>query len=109
MYIYPALKLNMGSWEYFVVKMKMSEAAKEIKFAAELKDNHGGDESLDQQIQRILKTSRSEQIVKYLQTNKDRFFNSLVVAAFKGNPTFTPVSIESTPELSIFRGSIEWE
>ena len=42
MYIYPALKLNMGSWEYFVVKMKMSEAAKEIKFAAELKDNHGG-------------------------------------------------------------------
>ena len=33
--IYAALKMEMGSWLYYSVKMKMSEVASEIKFAYE--------------------------------------------------------------------------
>ena len=45
---YSAMKLKMGNWDYYVVRMKMAEVAKEVKFASEVND----DKTLDEVIQR---------------------------------------------------------
>jgi len=96
--MYAALKMKMGSWDYYSVRMKMSEVANEIKFASEVND----DKTLDTAIQREIGKSRAgTQIVNYLVQNKERFFNSLVVAALDGNPTFNPVSLANEPRFEM--------
>ena len=96
--LYAAIKMKMGAWDYYSVKMKMSEAASEIQFATEVHD----DKTLDTMIQRELKKSRAgTHIVNYLVKNEERFFNSLVVAALDGNPVFNPISIEDKPEFRL--------
>ena len=102
--VYAALKMKMGSWLYYSVRMKMSEVASEIKFAYEVND----DKTLDKAIQREIGTSRAgTQIVNYLVQNEHRFFNSLVVAALDGNPKFSPVSIEDDPKFEFFRDQFQ--
>ena len=98
MNLYPALKFEMGLWQYFVVKMSASELAETVKFASEVYD----DRTLDQAIQRILKTSRVRtEIVTYLQKQPWRFFSSIVVAALGGEPQFYPVEITDEPQFKL--------
>ena len=86
---YSAMKLKMGKWDYYVVRMKMSQLAREVRFASEVND----DKTLDEVIQRELKESRAKkQIVRYLQKNEERFFGSIVVAALGGEPSFAKFS-----------------
>ena len=102
--VYAALKMKMGSWIYYSVRMKMSEVASEIKFAYEVND----DKTLDKAIQREIGTSRAgTQIVNYLVQNEHRFFNSLVVAALDGNPEFNPVSIDEDPTFRLVRNQFK--
>ena len=83
MQLYPALSASMGSWQYYIVKMRMREVAAEVKFGSEVHS----DATLDQAIQRAIKESRvKREIVTYLTGQKDRFFGSLVVAAVGGSP-----------------------
>ena len=83
--IYAALKMEMGSWLYYSVKMKMSEVASEIKFAYEVND----DKTLDTAIQREIGTSRAgTQIVNYLVQNEHRFFNSLLLLPLTATQVF---------------------
>ena len=89
--LYAALKMKMGSWTYYSVSMTMSQVANEIKFAHEVSD----DKTLDKAIQRSIQLSRAgKQIVNYLVKNEQRIFNSLVVAALDGNPSFNEVKID---------------
>jgi len=98
---YAALKMKMGSWDYYSVKMRMSQVANEIQFASEVND----DKTLDKHIQREISRGRAgTQIVNYLLKNDERFFNSLVVAALDGNPQFNPVTIEDIPEMRMVKG-----
>lgn len=100
---YPALKMRMGTWDYFVVRMRMADAASEIKFASEVND----DKTLDFAIQREINESRAKrQIVKYLQINEERFFGSLVVAALDGNPRWFPVDIAKDPRFEMVAGEV---
>ena len=83
---YPAMKLRMGSWDYYSVKITMRDVATEIKFAREVND----DRTLDSAIQRSIGEGRAgKSIVNYLTKHDNRFFNSLVVAALDGNPNFS--------------------
>lgn len=100
---YPALKMRMGTWDYFVVRMRMADAASEIRFASEVND----DKTLDLAIQREINESRAKkQIVKYLQINEERFFGSLVVAALEGNPRWFPVDIAKDPKFEMVAGEV---
>ena len=58
MNIYPALRLHMGDqiegWTYYVIKMKMKDIGKEIRFAGEF----SGSKTLNEVIQRQLDESR---------------------------------------------------
>lgn len=100
MNIYPALRLRMGSWTYYVVKMSMRELSDTVKFASEVYD----DRTLDEAIQRILNESRAKkEIAEYLKRQPDRFFSSIVVAAIEGDPKFYAVEIEEEERFALLR------
>jgi len=99
MNLYPALQAEMGSWKYYIVKMKMREVASEVRFATEIYT----DKTLDEAIQRELKEGRvRKEIATFLIRRKDRFFSSLVVAAIGGSPKFYPVKITDDPQFQFF-------
>ena len=99
MNLYPALRARMGTWDYYICKMKMRELASEVKFAAEVYD----DRTLDEAIQRALNEGRvKKEIISFLQRRPDRFFASIVVASLGGNPNFYPVRITDDPQFAIF-------
>lgn len=105
MNIYPALKARMGTWDYYIIKMKMKDIVKEIDFASQIYDS----KTLDEAIQRTLNEARvKSEIVNYLAKREDRFFSSLVVAALGGNPTFTPVRITEDERFAVLKaGSVD--
>lgn len=90
----------MGTWDYYIVKMKMEDLVKEVDFAYQLHDS----KTLDDAIQRTLNEGRvKNEIVNYLAKRTDRFFSSLVVAALGGNPTFTPVRITDDERFAVLK------
>jgi len=98
------MKMRMGSWDYYTVKMDMESVAKEISFATDVNQ----DKTLDEQIQRDVGISRAKnQIVRFLTKNNDRFFNSIVVAALDGNPKFTSVKVADDPRFEVFADILE--
>ena len=90
----------MGTWDYYIIKMKMEDLVKEVDFASRLYDS----KTLDEAIQRTLNEGRvKSEIVNYLARRVDRFFSSLVVAALGGNPTFTPVRITDDERFAVLK------
>lgn len=85
--VLPALRGVMGRWVYYSCLMSIDEIAKRVHYADEVHKN----EKLSQMIQRRLKAVRSRQIAEYLQTQDERFFNSLVVATYGGQPNWSSI------------------
>jgi DNA sulfur modification protein DndB len=101
---YPAMKLHMGSWDYYTVKMDMSSLASEISFASDVCD----EKTLDEHIQRDVGIKRAkDQIVSFLAKNNDRFFSSIVVAALNGNPQFTPIEVTDDPRFFMVADTVK--
>lgn len=84
----PALRGVMGNWVYYSCLVRLDEIAKRVKFADEVHSN----KLLSGMIQRQLKRGRSDQIAEYLETQDERFFNSLVVATYGGEPNWHGLS-----------------
>ncbi|WNK39195.1 DGQHR domain-containing protein [Pantoea agglomerans] len=82
--ILPCLRGYMGSWVTYSCMMRLSDASELIGFAEELHQI----ERLSDKIQRELSTTRADEISRYLINNEDRFFNSLVVAVYDGDPNW---------------------
>lgn len=80
----PCMRGVIGSWDTFNCLMRLEDIANNIHFAKELHTN----KKLSQMIQRKLEGDRAGEISEYLITEKDRFFNSLVVAIYNGDPTW---------------------
>ena len=98
--MYPAIKASMGRWTYYIVKIKVSDLAKEVSLSSDVHQ----DKTLDEAIQRVVHESRARQdLVVYLHDREDRFLNSIVVAALGGAPTFTSLQLADTPENTVFR------
>ena len=69
--------------------MKYAEAARQIQFPFEL----GSNTELGQLIQRGI-SARAKGITEYLLKSKHRFLGGLVVAAWGGEPQYTPLSMD---------------
>ncbi len=80
----PALRGYMGDWTYYSCLMSAKDIAARVSYADEVHQNKG----LSELIQRQLKLGRGRKIAQYLQSNEDRFFNSLVIAVYGGSPTW---------------------
>ena len=91
----PALQGRFGAWTYYAAIMRVSEVEKRVQFARELHPN----ESLSNRIQRELQDSgpggrnRAVAIANYLRDNDRRFFNSIVVGTYGGEPVWHPFKV----------------
>lgn len=88
----PALRGEFGSWSYYACLMKLADVKERINYAREIHQNS----SLSEMIQRALDESkRGAEIERYLLKTKDRFFNSLVVGVYGGDPQWHPFDVKT--------------
>ncbi|EOY3622464.1 MULTISPECIES: DGQHR domain-containing protein [Enterobacter] len=85
--VLPCLRGYLGSWTTYTCLMRLNDAAKLIGFAHELHRIN----KLSDNIQRELGNGRPAEIAEYLLQDEDRFFNSLVVAVYDGDPNWHEV------------------
>jgi len=94
--ILPALRGIMGDWAFYSCLMSMKELANRVSYADEIHEN----KNLSDMIQRKLEGGRSRQIASYIENQSERFFNSLVVATYGGEPNWLPIgSVKTTGEV----------
>jgi len=86
--ILPALRGKMGDWVYYSCLMNLDELSARVSYAGEIHKN----KSLSDMIQRRLEMGRGAQIAQYLEGQPERFFNSLVVATYGGEPNWHALS-----------------
>lgn len=91
---FPSLRGHVGDWIYYVTLMTFQDAKDCIKRTDEIHQNKG----LRDMIQRAL-TDRTGEIVEYLKTQPQHFFNAIVVGIYGGEPQWSPVSIGDNPRL----------
>ena len=85
----PAMRGAMGDWVYYVTLLPFVEACDRIKRTEEVHKS----ELLRQMIQRAL-TPRSRTIATYLETQRQRFFNAVVVGVYGGSPEWHRVQVK---------------
>ena len=86
--VLPALRGVMGDWVFYSCLMNVSELSSRVNYAKEIHEN----EALSDMIQRHLKKGRAAQIADYLKRQPERFFNSLVIATYGGQPNWHALS-----------------
>jgi len=82
--VLPALRGIMGDWVFYSCLMGIDEVAHRVNFAKEIHQN----KKLSDMIQRQITQNRGKQIARYINEQKEHFFNSLVIATYKGNPNW---------------------
>ncbi len=87
--VLPTLKGKMGDWLYYVTLLPFSEVASRISLADEIHKDKG----LSKMIQRKV-TNRTKDIVEYLKTQEQRFFNSLILGLYGGTPHWQEIAID---------------
>ena len=83
--VLPALKGIMGDWVYYSCLMTMDQLSLRVGYARDIHQHKGLSDMLQRELD---EGERGEEIAKYLETRPERFFNSLVVATYGGNPTW---------------------
>ncbi len=91
----PALRAKMGDRWYYTATMTFGEVAASVQ---RVNDIHEKAE-LKTWIQRQLRPERTQQIVDYLRSQKERFFNSLVLGIYEGDPEWSSVAIHENFKL----------
>lgn len=81
-YMFPCLRGAFGKWVTYTCLMQLNDIANLVKYAKEIHKSI----NLSKMIQRALKEEREKEIGQYLLENQERFFNSLVVAIYEGEP-----------------------
>ncbi len=87
--ILPALRGHMGDWVYYVALVKLSDLAARVSLAEEIHPSKALNELIQRQV-----TNRAEEISRYLLKQKQRFFNSLVIAVYGGSPDWYELDID---------------
>lgn len=84
--IFPAIKLQMGSWEYYSVRMTLGQVKDNLVLATSFEEPT----VLDDFLQRKHQEGRSfGAMTTFLQQRDDRFYASLVVAPIGSSPIWT--------------------
>jgi DNA sulfur modification protein DndB len=79
---FPALRGKFGNWIFYSCLMPLRVLARRVSYASELQKNKG----LSDMLQRVLDEERAKNIATYLVKQDDRFFNSIVIAVYGGDP-----------------------
>lgn len=103
----PALFAQMGDWKYYSTIMRLEDVADRVKFADQINEVRPG-RQLSDLIQRALSEGRASEIGGYLTSNEDRFFNSLVVAVYGGDPEWLEFEIGANQVNPLAGGVPQW-
>lgn len=90
----PALKGIIGDWAYYVTLLPFREVRNRIRRNDEIHET----KELQDWLQREL-TDRSKDIAEYLNAQKQRFFNGVVIGVYGGEPQWYPVSLQPSAYL----------
>ena len=90
----PALKGIMGDWVYYVTLLSFQEVRNRIRRTREIHET----KELEDRLQRDL-TDRGDDIARYLETQKQRFFNGIVVGVYGGEPQWYPLLLQPSAYL----------
>jgi DNA sulfur modification protein DndB len=85
----PAFQCSVGDWKYYICMMKYGEVARQVQFSFEL----SGNAELDELVQRGI-SPRTAGITEYLLSSTHRFLGGIVVAAWGGEPQYTPLAMD---------------
>jgi DNA sulfur modification protein DndB len=84
----PALRGRMGDWVYYAAIMKLKDIKDRVHYAEDIHKSI----RLQELIQRSL-TSRDKDIAQYLLEQPQRFFNSLIVGLYEGEPQWIELDV----------------
>ena len=84
----PSLRGIMGDWVYYPTLMKLKDIAERVKIAEEIYQS----KTLSEMVQREIKRKRGKEIKDYLLKQEQRFFNSLIVAVYEGDPNWHEIT-----------------
>lgn len=93
--LFPCLRARMGNWWYYITTMTFGQVN---SWVMKVNDIHERRE-LKTWIQRDLRPERLEQIADYLISQKQHFFNSIVVGIYGGEPDWYPITIGKNPTM----------
>lgn len=94
----PALRGLIGDWVFYSCLMPFKELATRVHYPKEVHRNEG----LSDMIQRELEEGRGKTIADYLIMQPERFFNSLVIGVYGGEPSWAAIdSISATKSARI--------
>lgn len=85
----PTLRGSMGDWIYYVSLMKLKDLEKRVKYAREIYNT----DTLNDLLQRDVLPNRANEIADYLASNTQRFFNSITIGVFGGQPEWVETKI----------------
>ncbi len=92
--ILPCLRGLIGDWVFYSTLMSANQISEWVKPVKDIRES----KSLDEELQRALK-DRKKAIAKYLLTDKNRFFNSIVVGVFGGVPDWFEFDLSKASNL----------
>lgn len=91
----PCLKGRIGDWFYYSSTMEFNEVAKRVKLPNEIDKKYKDSAlKLGEWIQRDIGSKRIEPIAHYLLNQKERFFNSIVLGIYDGEPSWQEFEIK---------------
>lgn len=91
----PCLKGRIGDWYYYSSTMSFAEVANRVKLPKEINKKYEDPKlKLGEWIQRDIAVKRIEPIANYLSKQKERFFNSLVLGIYDGEPSWQEFEIK---------------
>jgi DNA sulfur modification protein DndB len=88
-FLFPALRCSVGDWIYYVTALPFSDIRDLIKPTTEVHRSA----KLSAMIQRRLEGKRATDIAAYLTSQKERFFNAIVVGVYGGKPSWAPLRV----------------
>jgi DNA sulfur modification protein DndB len=93
----PALRAKMGDWIYYAAFLKMGDIAARVSLAEDIHKHKALRDLIQRQVD---ESGHAEAIKNYLLTQEQRFFNSIVVGVYGGDPDFYELAIDSSPQMS---------
>jgi len=83
----PAIRSKIGIWFYYVGSLSFEQVAKYVR---PIDDELHHSDLLSGMIQRSI-TSNYRSIANYIETQEERFFNSLILAVYDGQPKWNEI------------------
>jgi len=88
--VLPALRGRIGDWFYYVSLLPFKEVAQRISMADEIHKSKDLRDWIQTEV-----SQRIEGIVTYLETQEQRFFNSLILGIYGGSPSWQELDIKT--------------